>query len=174
VFAAGFQGRTAMLAVDSGQIWWAHDMSSYRGLVTDDANLFVTESDGIVVALRQRDGSELWRNDRLKLRGVSTPVETSTAVVVGDYRGYLHWLDKATGALVARERVAKFRVGNQPVAMGDTVVVLDDGGRLAAFRADPAAAKPPGVAAAATKPIAPPPPPAKTKKKKEKKPATST
>jgi len=174
VFAAGFQGRTAMLAIDSGQIWWAHDMSSYRGLVTDDENLFVTDSDGIVVALRQRDGSELWRNDRLKLRGVSTPVETTTAVVVGDYRGYLHWLDKATGALVARERVAKFRVGNQPVATGDTVVVLDDGGRLAAFRADPAAAKPPGVTAAATKPIAPPPPPAKTKKKKEKKPATTT
>jgi outer membrane protein assembly factor BamB len=174
VFAAGFQGRTAMLAIDSGQIWWAHDMSSYRGLVTDDENLFVTDSDGVVVALRQRDGSELWRNDRLKLRGVSTPVETTTAVVVGDYRGYLHWLDKATGALVARERVAKFRVGNQPVASGDTVVVLDDGGRLAAFRADPAAAKPPGVTAAATKPIAPPPPPAKTKKKKEKKPATTT
>jgi outer membrane protein assembly factor BamB len=174
VFAAGFQGRTAMLAIDSGQIWWAHDMSSYRGLVTDDENLFVTESDGIVIAMRQRDGSELWRNDRLKLRGVSTPVETTTAVVVGDYRGYLHWLDKATGALVARERVAKFRIGNQPVATGDTVVVLDDGGRLAAFRADPAAAKPPGVTAAATKPIAPPPPPAKTKKKKEKKPATTS
>ena len=27
----------------------------------------VTQSDGIVVALRQRDGSELWRNDKLKL-----------------------------------------------------------------------------------------------------------
>src|SRR5208282_5519988 len=32
VFATGFQGRTAMIALDSGQIWWAHDMSSYRGL----------------------------------------------------------------------------------------------------------------------------------------------
>ncbi len=35
VFASGFQGRTAMLALDSGQIWWAHDMSSYRGLAVD-------------------------------------------------------------------------------------------------------------------------------------------
>ena len=86
VFAAGFQGRTAMLAIDSGQIWWAHDMSSYRGLTVDGENLFVTQSDGIVVAMRQRDGSELWRNDRLKLRGVSTPVETTTAVVVADYQ----------------------------------------------------------------------------------------
>lgn len=168
VFAAGFQGRTAMLAIDSGQIWWAHDMSSYRGLVADDENLFVTESDGIVVAMRQRDGSELWRNDRLKLRGVSTPVETSTAVVVGDYQGYLHWLDKSTGALVARERVAKFRVGNEPVATDDIVVVLDDSGKMAAYRANPAGASPPGVTAPATEPLAPPAAPAKTKTKKKK------
>jgi len=168
VFAAGFQGRTAMLAIDSGQIWWAHDMSSYRGLTVDDENLFVTQSDGIVVAMRQRDGSEIWRNDRLKLRGVSTPVETTTAVVVGDYKGYLHWLDKATGALVARERVAKFRVGNEPVAMGDTVVVLDDVGKLAAYQANPKAATPPGVTAPATEPLAPPAPPAKDKPKKKK------
>ncbi len=169
VFAAGFQGRTAMLALDSGQIWWAHDMSSYRGLAVGEENLFVTQSDGIVVAMRQRDGSELWRNDRLKLRGLSTPVETSTAVVVGDFKGYLHWLDKGTGALVARERVAKFRVGSQPVAMGDTVVVLDDSGKLAAYRANPAAAAAPGVTAAATEPVAPPPPPVKQKNKKDKK-----
>ncbi len=165
VFAAGFQGRTAMLAIDSGQIWWAHDMSSYRGLAVDAENLYVTQSDGVVVAMRQRDGSELWRNDRLKLRALSGPVEISTAVVVADYKGYLHWLDKSTGALVARERVAKFRVGSQPVAVDDTVVVLDDGGKMAAYRADTAAAKPAAVTAPATEPVAPPAPPSKKKKK---------
>ncbi|HEY4443327.1 MAG TPA: outer membrane protein assembly factor BamB, partial [Steroidobacteraceae bacterium] len=112
VFAAGFQGRTAMLALDSGQLWWGHDMSSYRGLAVDDDSLYVTQSDGIVVALRQRDGSELWRNQKLKLRRLSTPVLTSTAVAVADFQGYLHWLDKTTGELVARERVAKERITN--------------------------------------------------------------
>jgi outer membrane protein assembly factor BamB len=139
VFAAGFQGRTAMLAVDSGQVWWAHDMSSYRGLAVDADNLYVTQSDGIVVALRQRDGSELWRNQKLKLRRLSTPVLTSTAVVIADFQGYVHWLDKSTGELVARERIAKDRVTNSPVAVDDTVVVLTDGGKLAAYRATPAA-----------------------------------
>ncbi len=137
VFAAGFQGRTAMLALDSGQIWWARDMSSYRGLSVDDENLFVTQSDGVVLALRQRDGSELWRNDKLMRRGLSTPAITSTAIAVADYQGYLHWLDKSTGELVARQRVAKFRVSNPPVAVKDTVVVLTDAGSLAAFRAMP-------------------------------------
>jgi len=137
VFAVGFQGRTAMLALDSGQVWWAHDMSSERGLSLDDDNLFVTQSDGIVVALRQRDGSEVWRNDKLKRRGLTVPAVTSTAVAVADYQGYLHWLDKKTGVLVARQRVAKYRVSNPPVAVQDTVVVLTDSGSLAAFRATP-------------------------------------
>ncbi|HEX9402823.1 MAG TPA: outer membrane protein assembly factor BamB [Steroidobacteraceae bacterium] len=159
VFAAGFQGRTAMLALDSGQIWWAHDMSSYRGLAVDEDNLYVTQSDGIVVALRQRDGSELWRNQKLKLRRLSTPVLTSTAVAVADFQGYLHWLDKTTGELVARERVAKERISNSPVSVGDTVVVLTDRGKLAAFRATPvaAAARAPAAAPASAPDAAPAP-----------------
>src|SRR3984885_6943420 len=172
VFAAGFQGRTAMLALDSGQIWWGHDMSSYRGLAVDADNLYVTQSDGIVVALRQRDGSELWRNQKLKLRRLSTPVLTNTAVVVADFQGYVHWLDKGTGELVARERIAKERVTNSPVAVDDTVVVLSDGGKMAAYRATPsaavakAAAPEPGAAAPVPKmipaetPVVPPAAPA--------------
>jgi outer membrane protein assembly factor BamB len=165
VFAVGFQGRSAMIALDSGQIWWSHDMSSYRGLAADDENLYVTQSDGIVTALRQRDGSELWRNQKLKLRRLSTPVLTSTAVAVADFQGYVHWLDKTTGELVARERISKERVTNSPVAAGDTVVVLSDGGKLAAFRATPKApvmkTEPPAPAAAETvPPAAEPAPPA--------------
>src|SRR6202051_2750235 len=110
----------------------------------------ISQSDGIVVALRQRDGSELWRNQKLKLRRLSTPVLTSTAVAVADFQGYLHWLDKTTGELVARERVAKERITNSPVAVGDTIVVLTDAGKLAAFRATPtaSAATPPAAVAA--------------------------
>jgi outer membrane protein assembly factor BamB len=161
VFAAGFQGRTAMLALDSGQLWWSHDMSSYRGLSVDEDNLYVTESDGTVVAMRQRDGAEVWRNDKLKRRGLSTPVVTSTAIAVADFQGYLHWLDKNTGALVARERIAKKqRVSNPPVSAGDTVVVLTDAGTLAAYRATPKVQSPRPAAApsaAPTPPATPPP-----------------
>src|ERR1700726_2928118 len=158
VFAAGFQGRTAMLALDSGQLWWGHDMSSYRGLAVDDDNLYVTQSDGIVVALRQRDGSELWRNQKLKLRRLSTPVLTSTAVAVADFQGYVHWLDKTTGELVARQRVAKERISNSPVSVGETVVLLTDSGKLAAFRAPPSAAAPAALAPAPAPPAAAPAP----------------
>ena len=137
VYAVGFQGRVAMLALDSGQIWWAHDMSSYRGLAVQDDVLFVSTADGSVVALHGRDGSEVWRNDQLKRRGLSMPAVTSTAIAVADFQGYVHWLDRSNGQLVAREHITKDRVTNPPVAADDTVVVLTDGGKLAAFRAKP-------------------------------------
>jgi outer membrane protein assembly factor BamB len=156
VFAAGFQGRTAMLALDSGQLWWSHDMSSYRGLAVDADNLYVTQSDGTVVAMRQRDGAELWRNDKLKRRGLSTPIVTSTAIALADFEGYIHWLDKDSGVLVARERIAKQRVSNPPAGTDDTIVVLTDGGTLAAYRATPRVSSAP----AATPPAAESPVPA--------------
>jgi outer membrane protein assembly factor BamB len=142
VFAAGYQGRTAMLAIDSGQIWWSHEMSSYRGLAADEQNIYVTQSDGTIVAMRQRDGSEVWRNEKVKRRALSAPVVLDSAIVIADYQGYVHFLDKNTGALVARTKVAKQRVSSAPAAFENTVVVLTDGGSLAAFRATPAASAP--------------------------------
>ena len=34
VYAVGFQGRVAMLAIDTGQVWWSHEASSYRGITS--------------------------------------------------------------------------------------------------------------------------------------------
>jgi outer membrane protein assembly factor BamB len=170
VFAAGFQGRTAMLALDSGQLWWSHDMSSYRGLAVDEDTLYVTQSDGSVVAMRQRDGAEMWRNDKLRRRGLSTPVVIGSAIAIADFQGYIHWLDKGTGELIARVRTAKQRISNPMVGANETVVVLTDGGTLAAFRATPRAvvttapAAAPAVAPAAeattpaVEPLTPAPP----------------
>ena len=63
VFVAGFQGRAAMLALDSGQIWWTRDVSSYRGVDVDDEQMYVSTSQGELVAIKRRTGVEVWRND---------------------------------------------------------------------------------------------------------------
>ena len=90
-----------------------------------------------VIALSAEDGAEVWQNVTLKWRQLSTPALTDAAVVVGDYQGYLHWLDRKTGVVIARTRDSKYRISSAPIAIGDTVIVLSDGGELAAFRAAP-------------------------------------
>ena len=87
VYAVGFQGRVTMLALDSGQIWWAQDASSYRGLATDDENVYVSTADGDVVALKRTTGIEVWRQKGLAHRGLSAPVGCGRVEPQGDWHG---------------------------------------------------------------------------------------
>jgi outer membrane protein assembly factor BamB len=133
-FAVGYQGRVVMLALDSGQVWWSRDLSSYRAPAIDDTQVYVATSDGSMVALRRRDGTVVWQQDGLKRRGLSAPVVVGNAVVVGDFDGYLHWLDRDSGKFVARERPGKERISMAPVAADGRVYVVDDGGKVVAYR----------------------------------------
>jgi outer membrane protein assembly factor BamB len=145
VYAIGFQGRIAMLALDTGQIWWSHDASSFRGIGLDDGALYVATADGEVVALRRRTGTELWRQKALLHRRMSAVVDADTAVVTADYQGYVHWLDKATGALAARASTGKVRISNSPVVVGNMVLVVNDVGKISAFRMTPIGGKRPAT-----------------------------
>lgn len=132
-YAVGYQGRVVMFALGSGQVWWGRDLSSYRGLALDGDQLYVATSDGSVVALRRRDGTVLWQQEGLKRRGLSAPAVVGNAVMVGDFEGYLHWLDRDTGKFVARERPGDDRISAAPVVDGQRVFVIDEGGRIVAY-----------------------------------------
>lgn len=139
IFVVGFQGRVAMLALDSGQIWWARDASSYRGFTMDDQNLYLTNADSVVIAMRRNDGSVLWEQDAMKRRGLTAPALDGDALVVGDFEGYVHWLDKASGEIVARQKTDGERISNAALATEAGVFVQTDSGKLLAFKS---AAKP--------------------------------
>jgi outer membrane protein assembly factor BamB len=126
-----------MLALETGQIWWAHELSSYRGMNMDDEALYISTAEGEVVALRARTGAEIWRQSVLLHRGLSEPANMNDALVVGDFQGYLHWLDKSSGALAARVSTGKVRISNVPVVAGNIVVAVNDRGQIHAYRVSP-------------------------------------
>ena len=137
VFVAGFQGRAAMLALDSGQIWWAKDVSSYRGVDVDDTQMYVSTSQGALKAIARRTGQPMWENPVLKLRSLSAPAVAGDYVVVADLDGYVHYFDRATGELAGRTKAGGNRVTNAPLAVGDLVYVVTDDGEISAFHGTP-------------------------------------
>jgi outer membrane protein assembly factor BamB len=137
VFVVGYQGRVAMLARDSGQLWWGRDMSSNRGLAVDGDSLYVTTADSTVVALSRRDGTPVWSQDAMLRRSLTAPALAGDALVVGDFEGYLHWLDAATGELLARGKTGGGRMSNAPVVAGDLLLLETDAGEVQAWRAEP-------------------------------------
>jgi outer membrane protein assembly factor BamB len=130
-----------MLSLDSGQIWWTRDVSSYRAVEIDDDQMYVATSAGDLVAMKKRNGVEVWRNDSLKHRGLSAPVVAGDYVVVADLEGYVHWFDRATGAVAARAKTGGDRVTNAPLSVDGTVYVITDKGEIAALRGTPVAAR---------------------------------
>lgn len=140
VFVVGYQGRVAMLARDTGQLWWGRDMSSNRGLVADGDTLYVTTADSNVVALRRRDGTPVWTQDAMVRRGLTAPALSGDTLVVGDFEGYLHWLDAETGQLLARGKTGGGRMTNAPLVAGDLLLLETDSGEVQAWRAKPRAA----------------------------------
>lgn len=140
VFVVGYQGRVAMLARATGQLWWGRDLSSNRGLVVDGDTLYVTAADSSVIALRRRDGTPVWTQDAMLRRGLTAPALSGDTLVVGDFEGYLHWLDVTTGQLLARGKTGGGRMTNAPVVAGDLLLLETDSGEVQAWRARPRAA----------------------------------
>jgi outer membrane protein assembly factor BamB len=133
VYAAGFQGRAIGVDLNTGLVLWEHDVSSYAGLGADSANVYVTDDFSGITALARRGGGVVWRQEALRLRDVTAPVRFRDAVVVGDFQGYLHWLDVTDGRFLARSRVTGERITSTPLVVGVNLLVQADDGTLAAF-----------------------------------------
>jgi outer membrane protein assembly factor BamB len=159
IFAVAYQGKAVRIDRDTGQVLWSRDVSSYSGLALDDDSVYITGADGSLVKIGRRNGIEAWKQSVLSRRRLSAPAMLGEYVAVGDYDGYVHFFDRATGTLAARNRPFRDGVSAPLVTSGDTVFALDGKGKLVALRvkalAVPAAAPAPAPApapAAATPP----------------------
>ncbi|HZD52314.1 MAG TPA: PQQ-binding-like beta-propeller repeat protein, partial [Woeseiaceae bacterium] len=133
VYAAGYHGRTAALAAESGQILWSREISTNVGLGVNADQVFVVSESGELVAMDRQTGTERWRQDALVRRNPTAPVPYEGTVVVGDFEGYVHFFSAEDGSPVTRERVDGHRVSGAPVVIGGRLYVQSETGRLKAF-----------------------------------------
>ena len=133
IYAAGYQGRVAAVAAESGQVLWAREISSYVGVAADWTNVYTTNDDGEIVALFRRNGTESWRQTSLLRREPTLPVAFNTTVAVGDLEGYLHFFSVTDGVPVARLRMGKKAISSSPVVVADRLYVQSDSGEIAAY-----------------------------------------
>lgn len=101
--AVAFQGRIACFDISGGgDLAWARDFSGASGLAVDASSAFAADAHGVVSGFLLSGGSNIWRQDALRNRSLSAPASTPRAVAVGDYQGYVHFLAREDGRLLAR------------------------------------------------------------------------
>ena len=134
VFTATFQGQLSVLDWENGRPYWSKDLSSHQTISSYLGTLFVADDEGLVRAAEQRSGSFLWQQDKLYGRRLTGTAVQDGLVVVGDFEGYLHWMDADTGELVARYRHDRDGFSSTPVVVDDVLYALSADGKLAAYR----------------------------------------
>lgn len=158
VYASSYQDALSAVAASSGQLLWTRAIATINPIALDSSNLYVSDMNGDVVAVSRRNGGVMWKQTALHARGLSAPVEQGEYLLVGDYDGYLHWLAKEDGHIVARARISDWKaywpvpdvrdeftafykedraVQAAPALKGTQVFGLDRRGVLDVFRLSP-------------------------------------
>ena len=129
VCAAAFQGRAGCYDTSNGNTLWSRDLSTATGLEIDGRFGFVTDDKSIVNALTRTTGANIWKNDKLAYRRMTAPASVGRAIVVGDYKGFVHWMSREDGTLIARSKTdgsaltvapRSFSVGSVPAVLFQT------------------------------------------------------
>jgi outer membrane protein assembly factor BamB len=105
IYTVTYQGQIAALTLDSGQIVWSREASSYADIAIDDSHVYYSDNNGELWALDRTSGATLWRQDKLHGRATTAPALLGDYVAVGDFQGYIHWMTRADGRFVARVRM---------------------------------------------------------------------
>ncbi len=105
IYVVTYQGRLASVALDSGQLQWVKDFSGFTRLAVDGYRIYATDDQSRVWSFNRFTGASEWRQDKLLRRKLAGVALAGPYVVTADYDGYVHWLRREDGKLVARRRV---------------------------------------------------------------------
>ena len=127
--SATYQGHIMSIDLRSGRQAWKEEVSTTKDLVESRSRIVVIDDKDYVKAFGLSTGAILWEQEGLKLRLVSSPVESKGKVVIGDFEGYLHILDSKDGEFIGRKKIS-----NKPIkelsSNGNDIIALDSSGRL--------------------------------------------
>ncbi|WP_144112602.1 outer membrane protein assembly factor BamB [Paraburkholderia sp. BCC1886] len=132
--AVTFQGQIGCFDANSGRALWEQAFSSASGLAQDDRVVVAADDWSVVSAFDENSGAPLWKNDKLKNRELGVPYLLGHAAVFGDYQGYVHFLSRDDGTLVARVKTDGSAISAAPVLAGETLVVQTRDGDLYGYR----------------------------------------
>ena len=102
IYTVAYQGKIAAVDRVNARTLWSRDISSYTGIHIDGARIYLSHTGGALYSLALESGKTYWRQGDLLNRKLTTPLGMDDYVAVGDLEGYIHILDKETGAFLGR------------------------------------------------------------------------
>ncbi|NQY48408.1 MAG: outer membrane protein assembly factor BamB [Colwellia sp.] len=133
IYVISARGNLVAIDLKSGRILWKRQYSSFRQISVYRNDIYITNTSGHVYALNRINGIERWSNMELTNRSVTGPAVVDNYIVVGDFEGYLHWLDQETGEIVSRHKVDGSGIHSTPTVVDDVLYSQSRDGDLQAI-----------------------------------------
>jgi len=133
IYAASFQGRVKAIRRADGSPLWEKDASSYLDLADGYGQLYLVDSQDHIQAKDQASSDEVWRQESLFNRRLSSPIAFSNYLLVGDQSGYLHVLAQSDGRFLARRKIDGDGLRSALVVSDEVVYIVGNSGSITAL-----------------------------------------
>lgn len=134
VCARAFQSAVGCADAQRGVALWIKNVGGAQPVGGDAELVAAADASGRVTAWRAATGDLAWTAEQLLHRSLSGLLIVGRTVVVGDFEGQVHFLDRADGKTLLRLPTDGSQVIGTPVVAGTTILVATAKGGLFAFR----------------------------------------
>lgn len=133
IYTVGYQSQLTRTDVGAGRRRWSYDVSSVNNLALGLGNVYVTDTEGHVLAVDMASGELVWKQAAYAHRRLTNPVVLGNELLVGDDAGRVHVLAQSDGAVRGRIRIG----GDALVALAvhdNLFYAWDEDGGLSAWK----------------------------------------
>jgi outer membrane assembly lipoprotein YfgL len=134
VCARSFQTAVGCADAQRGQLLWSKSVGGGQAAGGDAELVAAADGSSRITAWRTLNGDLAWTAEQFVNRNLSGLLVIGKTVVVGDFEGQVHFLDRTSGKTVLRLPTDGSQVLGAPVAAGNTILVATKNGGLFAFR----------------------------------------
>ncbi len=129
-----FQNGIGCIDAERVTALWSINMSGGQAVGADVDYVFAGDASDRLSARRRSNGESVWLSDKFQNRKLSGMLSIGKVVVFGDLDGYVHFLDRATGAPLLRLPTNGSPIVGTPMRAGNTLAVTTRDGSVYAFR----------------------------------------
>ena len=130
ILASSYQGNLMAFDTATGRIVWGMEASSYHGMDQGFGNIYYSNDESHLVAVRDNSSDVVWQNEELQYRDLTAPKTISNYVAVADFEGYLHLISQIDGRIIGRTRIDNDGVRSNLIVEDGSLIVYGNGGSL--------------------------------------------
>ncbi len=132
--ARAFQSAVGCVSAERGATIWSRIVGGTNGVGGDAQYIYGADGSDRLSAWRIATGDTAWTAEQFTNRKLGVPLAVGNSVLVGDFEGYVHFVERDTGKTLARLPTDGSAIVTAPVLLDGIALVATEKGGLYAIK----------------------------------------